>query len=39
MSEKLPVDGFEWIEDISERMKVNKCKKLVCNLYDKKRLC
>ena len=77
MSEKLPVDGFEWIEDISEinenfiknydedsnvgyfieadieypkklhnkhsdlpfspeRMKVNKCKKLVCNLYDKK---
>ena len=80
MSEKLPVDGFEWVEDISEidenfiknydedsnvgyfievdieypkelhnkhsdlpflpeRMKVNKCKKLVCNLYDKKRLC
>ena len=77
MSEKLPVDGFEWIEDISkidedfiknydenrdvgyfikadieypkelhnkhsdlpflsERMKVNQCKKLVCNLYDKK---
>ena len=79
MSEKLPVDGFEWIEDISridedfiknydedsdvgyfikadiecpkelhnkhsdlpflhKRMKVNKCKKLVCNLYvyDKK---
>ena len=77
MSEKLPVDGFEWIEDISkidadfikkydedsnvgyfikagieypkelqnkhsdlpflpERMKVNKYKKLVCNLYDKK---
>ena len=77
MSEKLPVDGFEWVEDISEidenfiknydedsnvgyfikadikyptelhnkhsdlpflseRMKVNKCKKLVCNLYDKK---
>ena len=77
MSEKLPVDGFEWVEDISEtdenfikkygedsdvgyfieadikypkelnnkhgdlpflpeRMKVNKCKKLVCNLYGKK---
>ena len=76
MSEKLPVDGFEWLDDISEidenfiknydedsnvgyfikadrypkelhnkhsdlpflpeRMKVNKCKKLVCNLYDKK---
>ena len=77
MSEKLPVDGFEWVDDISEidenfiknydedsnvgyfikadieypkelhnkhsdlpflpgRMKVNKCKKLVCNLYDKK---
>ena len=77
MSEKLPVDGFEWVEDISEidehfiknydedsnvgyfieaeieypkelqnkhsglpflpeRMKANKCKKLVCNLYDKK---
>ena len=77
MSEKLPVGGFEWVDDISEidenfiksydedsnvgyfikadikypkelhnkhndlpflpeRMKVNKCKKLVCNLYDKK---
>ena len=77
MSEKLPVDGFELVNDISEieenfiknydddsnagyfiktdiehpkelhnkhndlpflpeRMKVNKCKKLVCNLYDKK---
>ena len=77
ISEKLPVDGFEWVEDISEidenfiriydedsnvgyfikadmeypkelhnkhsdlpflpeRMKVNKSKKLVCNLYDKK---
>ena len=77
MSEKLPADGFEWVEDISEidehfiknydedsnvgyfieadikypkelhnkhsdlpflpeRMKVNKCKKLVCTLYDKK---
>ena len=77
MSEKFPVDGFEWVEDISEidenfiknydedsnigcfiesdveypkelhtlhiylpflleRMKVNKSKKLVCNLYDKK---
>ena len=77
MSEKSPVDGFEWIEDTSEidenfiknydedsdvgyfikadiqnpkeldnnhsdlpllpeRMKVNKYKKLVCNLYDEK---
>ena len=77
MSEKLPVDGFVWVEDISEVdencikhfdedsdvgyfieadikypkefhnkhsdlpflleiIKVNKCKKLVCNLYDKK---
>ena len=77
VSEKLPVDGFEWVDDVSEigencmknydedsnvgffikadikypkefhnkhsglpflpqRMKVNKCKKLVCNLYDKK---
>ena len=75
--EKLPVDGFEWVEDLStidedfiknydedsnvgyfikadieypkelhishsdlpflpERMEVNKCKKLVCNFYDKK---
>ena len=77
MSKKLPVDGFEWVEDLStidedfirnydedsdvgyftetdveylkelhalhsdlpflpERMEVNKCKKLICNLYDKK---
>ena len=77
MSEPLPVDGFEWMEDLSkidedfiktydensdkgyilevdaeypkklhdfhsdlpflqERMKTDKCKKLVCNLYDKK---
>ena len=77
MSEKLPVDGFDWVDDISEidehfiknydedsnigyfskadieyvkelhnkhsdlpflpeRIKVNKCKKLVCNLYNKK---
>ena len=77
MSEKLPVDGFDWIDEISEidenfiknydedssvgyfikagikhpkelhnkhsdlpflpeRMKVSKCEKLVCNLYDKK---
>ena len=75
MSEKLPLDGSEWVDDISEidenfikkydedsnlgyfikadikypkelhnknsnllflpeRMKVNKCAKLVCNLYD-----
>ena len=77
MSSKLPVDGFEWVEDPStkdedftkkydedsdvgyfieadveypqelhtlrsdlpflpERREVNKCKKLICNLYDKK---
>ena len=76
MSQKLPVDGFEWVEDISktdgdfiknydensdvgyfieanvkhpkelhtlhsdlpllpEKMEVNKCKKLICNFYDK----
>ena len=76
ISEKLPVDGFEWVEDLSvidenfiknydedsnvgyfikadieypkelhtmhsdllflpEKMEVNKCKKLICNLYDK----
>ena len=76
MSEPLPVDGFDWIKDLSkidedfiknydkdsdkgyilevdvkypknlhdlhsdlsfltERMKIDKCKKLVCNLYDK----
>ena len=75
MSKKLPVDGFEWVEDLSaidenfiknydedsdvghfievnveyrkelhtlhsdlpffpERMEFNKCKKLICNLYD-----
>ena len=77
MSEPLPVDGFDWVEDLSkidkyfiknydknsdkgyilevdveypkhlhdlhsdlpflpERMKIDKCSKLVCNLYDKK---
>ena len=77
MSQKLPVDGFEWVEDLSvidenfiknydedcdaryiieadteypkelhtlhsdspflpEIMNINKCKKLICNLYDKK---
>ena len=77
MSKKLPVDGFEWVGDLStidedfiknydedsdvvylieadveypkelhtlhsdlpflpEIMKVDKCKKLICNLYDKK---
>ena len=77
MSEPLPVDGFDWIKDLSkidedfikkydkdsdkgyilevdikylknlhdlnsdlpflpERMKTDKCNKLVCNLYDKK---
>ena len=76
MSEKLPVDGFEWLEDIStidedftknydensgvgyiikadieypehlhnlhiglpflpERININGCKKLICNLHDK----
>ena len=80
MSEPLPVDGFEWMEDLSkidedfiknydensdkeyilevdveypknlhdlhsdlsflpERMTTDKCKRLVCNLYDKKKLC
>ena len=78
MSQKLPVNGFKWIEDISEineefiknydennnkeyilevdvkymrklhdlhsvlpflpkRMKIDKCKKLVCNLCNKKK--
>ena len=77
MSEPLPVNGFDWVEDLSkidenfiknydkdndkgyilevdveypknlhdlhfdlpflpERMKIDKCNKLVCNLYDKK---
>ena len=73
MLQKLPVDGFEWVEDLSvidedfeedsdvgyiieadieypkdlqslqnylpllpKRMNANGCKKLVCNLYDKK---
>ena len=77
MSEPLPTDGFDWVEDLSkidedftksydkdsdkgyilevdveypknfndlhsdlpflpERMKIDKCSKLVCNLYDKK---
>ena len=76
MSQKLPLDGFKWKENVSkfnedfiknydedsnkgyileidveypktlhhlhsdlpllpERMKINKCSKLVCNLYDK----
>ena len=80
MSQKLPVNGFKWIEDVSEtdediiksydensnigyflkvdiehpkklhdlhsdlpflpeRMKINKCSKLVCNLYDDVRWC
>ena len=24
---------------LPERIKINKCKKLVCNLYDEKKLC
>ena len=24
---------------LPERMKINKCSKLVCNLYDKKKIC
>ena len=77
MSETLPVDGFDWVQDLTkidedfiknydkdsdkgyilevdveyprnlhdlhsdlpfspERMKIDKCNKLVCNLYDKK---
>ena len=80
MSKKLPVDGFEWVKDLStidedfiksydedsavgyfieadveylkefhtlhsdlpflpERMEVNKCKMLTCNLYVKKKQC
>ena len=80
MSEPLPVDGFDWIKDLSkidedfiknydknsdkgyilevdvkypkslhdlhndlpflpERMRIDKCNKLVCNLYDKKKCC
>ena len=76
MSQKLPVNGFKWVKNVSkfdenfiknydedsdkgyilevdveypknlhdlhsdlpflpERMKINKCRKLVCNLYDK----
>ena len=31
MSQKLPKNSF-----LPERMKINKCRKLVCNLYDKK---
>ena len=79
MLQKLPVDGFEWVEDVPvidedfivnydedsdvgyiieadveypkhlqsmysdlpflpERMNINKYKKLVCTLYDKKRI-
>ena len=79
MSQKLPVNGFKWVNDISEiseefiknydenidkgyilevdvkypkklhdlhselpflpkRMKVNKCKKLICNLCNKKNM-
>ena len=79
MLQKLPVDGFEWVEDVSvidedfivnydedsdvgyiieadveypkhlqsmysdlpflpERMNISKYKKLVCTLYDKKRI-
>ena len=78
MSENLPVDGFEWVEDLSiidedfiknydedsdvgyiieadieypkhlqslysdlpclpQRMTIDRCKNLVCNLYDKKK--
>ena len=80
MSQKLPVNGFKWVKNVSkidedfiksydedidkgyilevdveypnilhdlhrdlpflpERMKIDKCSKLVCNLYDKKNLC
>ena len=63
MSQKLPVNGFKWVKNVSknigyflnvdieypkelhnlhsdlpflpERMKINKCNKLVCNLYNK----
>ena len=80
MSQKLPVNGFQWVKNVSkinkdfiknynedggigyflevdieylrklhdlhsdlrflpERMKINKCSKLVCNLYDEKKNC
>ena len=80
MSQKLPVNGFKWVKNVSkidedfiksydedidkgyilevdveypnilhdlhrdlpflpERMKIDKCSNLVCNLYDKKNLC
>ena len=80
MRQKLPVNGFKWVEDTSEineefiknynennnkgyilevdvkyprklhdlhsdllflpkRMKIDKCKKLVCNLQNKKKIC
>ena len=80
MSQKLPVNGFKWVNDVSEiseeftktydenndkgyilevdvkyprklhdfhsdlpflpkRMKIDKCKKLLCNLRNKKKIC
>ena len=39
MYQKLPKNGFEWINDVTEmkRIKIDKCKKLVCYLHKKKK--
>ena len=47
MSQKLPVNGFKWVKNVTEmvnhlpflpkRMNIDKCKKLVCNLRNKKK--
>ena len=80
MSQKLPVNGFKWVKDVTEidekfiknyyedsdkgyilevdvkyprrlhdlhsdlpflpkRMEIDKCRKLVCNLHNKKKIC
>ena len=33
---KRPQDFYSDLQFLPERMKINKCNKLVCNLYDKK---
>ena len=35
MSQRLPVNGFEWVE---ERKKIRKCNELVCDFHYKKKL-
>ena len=32
-------DFHSYFPFLPERMEINKCKKLVCNLYDKKKIC